>query len=320
MGRILVTGGAGFIGSHLVDELIKRGTDPNRIVVIDNFSTGLLANVHPEVKVLDAPLNGIIIDNFVKVLQIDEIDEVYHIAAIARVQPSYKDPNRWIRNNVDSTANLLEVCRLAGIKKIINASSSTVSYMNNGSIGGSRSLTKKANSPYSVSKYLGEEICKLYRDSYDMNIVSLRYFSVYGEKMDLSEENSTVIPRIFRSIIRNEPFYLYGSGDHRRDFTHIDDIVDGTIRAMEKLEHLHCDFYELGSTDSIRIKDLLKVLPDLQIENVKAVEEIPVTISDSSSAHYAFGYKKTKDVREWLKYQVNENMDYWKERLKLYEN
>lgn len=315
MGRILVTGGAGFIGSHLVSELIKRGVSPHDITIIDNFSTGIRQNInHLSIEILGYDLAAVDSKTLSNILSGRNISRVYHIAALARVQPSHENPEKWISNNVKSTTTLLEACRLAGIRDIINASSSTVSYMRPGI-----SFPKRSTSPYSMSKFLGEELCKMYRDLYGMNIVTLRYFSVYGENMDMSAQNSTVISRILLSIINNKPFRLYGTGRHRRDFTHVSDIVDGTIRAMLMVDRLQ-SCYELGSTNAISIKDLLATCPDLQIMQMASVDEIPNTVSNSGPAHYAFGYKKTYDVLEWLKHQVSENMDYWKIRASYYEN
>lgn len=308
MSRILVTGGAGFIGSHLVDELIKRGEDPSNIVVIDDFSTGV--NVPPD----ETGLCKTRIDEFYppelcRFLSNYGIDRVYHLASLARVQPSYLNPHKWISRNINSTTNLLEACRLAGINKIVYASSSTVSYLNE----------KNGKSPYSVSKSLSEQICRMYQELYGMNVVSLRYFSVYGEKMDMSESNSTVLSRILRSMILDVPFKLYGSGETRRDFTYVGDIINGTLSAMEKIGTYQSDVFELGCTKPIYIKDILKLVPDLCVEHLPAVKEIPITMSYSSDAHYSIGYEYRTDVLAWFEEQLY-NLDYWKQRMKLYEN
>lgn len=312
--RILVTGGAGFIGSHLVDELIQRGTDPEDIVVIDDLSTGKIENLNETVQSRRVKLYRVNLCHYTvlelyKLLLDTEVSQVYHLAAKARVQPSYAAPNDYILDNVIGTQKLLEACRLAGIKKIVFASSSTVSYLNE----------KNGKSPYSVSKALAEQLCRMYQELYQMNIVSLRYFSVYGEKMDMSRSNSTVLSRILRSLILKDPFTLYGDGRNSRDFTYVGDIVSGTISTMEKIESLKDTVLELGCTKPVAINSILKLLPDLWIDKQPAVTEIPITMSNSTHAHYSIGYEYRTDVLDWFKEQVN-NLDYWKQRLELYEN
>jgi nucleoside-diphosphate-sugar epimerase len=236
--------------------------------------------------------------------------QVYHLAARARVQPSYTAPNDYILDNVIGTQKLLEACRLAGIKKIVFASSSTVSYLNN----------TNGNSPYAVSKSMCEDLCKMYKDHYGINTVSLRYFSVYGEKMDLSLKNSTVLGRILRCMVKvDEPFQLYGTGNNSRDFTYVGDIVNGTISAMENIENLKYSYYEMGCTLPISIKTILASVPYLVVEKVPKVAEIPITMSTCASANRDFGFVYRTHVKDWFKEQVN-NLDYWKQRLELYEN
>lgn len=319
--RILVTGGAGFIGSHLVDELIKRGSDPGDIIVIDDLSTGKIENVNPDVKVKAVNLCHYSTWELQGLLQKEHIQEVYHLAARARVQPSYLSPHDYILDNVIGTQKLLEACRLAGIKKIVFASSSTVSYGNylNRDRGEYTGRTIFKDSPYSLSKHMGEELCHMYKNLYDMKIVVLRYFSVYGEKMDLSESNSTVLSRILKTACTDSTFFLYGSGNQSRDFTHVCDIVNGTISAMENSLRLEFDYYELGSTNSVKLNVILKLFPGLRIEKIPAKKEIMHTNANSADAHYGFGYSKSVDVIEWMKDQSN-NLDYWKQRLELYEN
>jgi UDP-glucose 4-epimerase len=310
MSKILVTGGAGFIGSHLVDELIKRGTDPGDIFVIDNLSTGKLENLQKEVPFRRIDLCHFTLVELFSFLQNSGITEVYHLAARARVQPSFKTPHEYIFDNVIGTQKLLEACRLAGVKKFVFASSSTVSYLNR----------PDGNSPYAVSKSTCEDLCKMYKDHYGIHTVSLRYFSVYGERMDLSLQNSTVLARILRCMIKPyEPFQLYGTGKNSRDFTYVDDIVTGTIGAMENIEKLRMYSYELGCTLPISIKELLKSVPDLVVEMVPKVREIPITMSSSGDANRDFGYGYRTYVKDWFKEQL-QNLDYWKERLELYEN
>jgi nucleoside-diphosphate-sugar epimerase len=137
--------------------------------------------------------------------------------------------------------------------------------------------------------------------------------------MDLSESNSTLFARIFKSLILDVPFKLYGDGTHARDFTHVDDIVSGTILAMEHIEKCKRNHYELGTSKSYSIRDILKMVPQLKIDHLPSVSEVSITRANTANAELEFNYTPERNIELWLVNQLN-NLDYWKSRLLLYEN
>lgn len=302
--RVAVTGNAGFIGSHLVDELLRRNYE---VVGIDNLSTGIRENIDPRIKFYECDL-ATDKDSIIDILSEEKIKQVYHIAARARVQPSYLNPSEYIFNNVQSTQNLLQGCVLTGIKNVVYASSSTVSYLD----------TKNGMSPYAISKKMSEDLCTMYSNTYGIRIPILRYYSVYGERMDMSIRNSTAIARIIHAAISNTPFKLFGSGYHRRDHTYVGDIVNGTINAMINNSKAFCPHYELGTGRSISLKEILSDL-NVIIENDDVVLEISETIAYTYLASRDFEYVTTTNVKDWLNAQLM-NSDYWLQRRALYEN
>jgi len=231
MKKILVTGGVGFIGSNLIKELQKLDY---QIVSLDNYSTGSKKN----------QINGVMyinddITNIDKVF--NDFDLCFHLAAQSRVQPSFDDPEESLRVNVIGTSKVLEWGKKNNTK-IIYAGSSSKHH-------------KPSDSPYAMYKFLGEEICKLYRSSFNINVEIARFYNVYGPGENADEKYGNVIGIWQAKIIKGEPLPIVGDGEQKRDFVHVFDIVDGLIKIAFSNLH-HDDAWELGTGINYSINTL----------------------------------------------------------------
>jgi UDP-glucose 4-epimerase len=284
--KILVTGGAGFIGTNLVKRLLKEGHIVN---VIDDFTTGSFDNkqncdyYHGDITNLEC------IDNDA----FSGIDLIFHLAAASRVQPSFKNPSKTFEINVAGTKNICEWARINKIKMVYAGSSSK--------------HHDPYKSPYAATKYMGEEVCKMYKETYGCDIEIARFYNVYGPYEPLDEENGNVIG-IWRSrIARGANIEIVGDGKQRRDFTHVDDIVDGLWR-IGMVNEKHRDAWELGTGVNYSVNELAKMFSDKfrcsrhyikeQLGNYRA------TLCESEDAMNILGWKP----QDRLLYYIN-NLD-----------
>jgi len=228
--KILVTGGAGFIGSHLVDKLIEKG---HKVVVIDNLSTGKKENLNPK-----ADFHNLDICDFEKIKPLFKgIDFVFHLAAIPRVPISVKDPVGTSKVNILGTINIFKAAIDAKVKRIVFFSSSSV-YGNQEKLPLKEDMEPRPISPYALQKLIGEQFAKLFTKLYGIPIISLRYFNVYGPRIDFNSDYSLVIGKFLRQKADSKPLTIFGDGEQTRGFCYIDDVVEATILAMgsEKLK------------------------------------------------------------------------------------
>jgi UDP-N-acetylglucosamine/UDP-N-acetyl-alpha-D-glucosaminouronate 4-epimerase len=226
--RCLVTGGAGFIGSHIVRRLVFDG---ERVRVVDNLSTGDIKRLETVFSSIEF-MKGDLADESITQRAVEGVDYVLHQAAMPSVQRSVADPVVTNRANVTATVNLLEACRKVGVRRFVYAASSSA-------YGDTEVLPKKeimpANplSPYALQKFVGERYCKLYYDLYGLETVSLRYFNVFGPGQDPGSEYSAVIPKFITSLLANQPLTIHGDGEQSRDFTFIDNVVEANLLAVK---------------------------------------------------------------------------------------
>src|SRR5918995_2824610 len=225
--RFLVTGGAGFIGSHIVRRLVREGAE---VRVVDDLSTGLLARLEGlrhSIQYVQANLA----DDQITAELVAGVDYVLHQAAVPSVQRSVTDPLGTNRANVTATLNLLESCRKAGVRRFVYAASSSA-YGDTEVLPKIEEMPPNPLSPYALQKLVGERYCKLYYDLYGLETVSLRYFNVFGPSQDPHSEYSAVIPKFITRLLANEPITVYGDGEQSRDFTYIDNVVDANLLAL----------------------------------------------------------------------------------------
>src|SRR3989338_5758105 len=221
--RAIVTGGAGFIGSHLVDELIRRGY---RVTVVDNLSTGKRANLNPKARFRKADVTryGDIAPAF------QGADVVFHTAALARIQPSIKDPRSTFQVNVEGTFNVLMAARAARVKRIVYSASSSA-YGDQKTLPLREDMATRPKNMYALSKFMGEEMCRMFSDLYGLETVCLRYFNVYGPRQTNDGPYATVIGIFFKQMVEGNPLTMVGDGKARRDYTYVGDVVRANILA-----------------------------------------------------------------------------------------
>jgi len=232
MRRILVTGGAGFIGTNLIKELKNQDYD---VVSIDNYSTGSKDNHIKGVNYIDIDIEDI------SIISESNFDYCFHLAAQSRVQPSFENPLECLRVNASGTMKVLEWIRYNHIKLVYAGSSSK--------------HHNPSDSPYATTKYLGEELCKLYKKSYNVDVEIARFYNVYGPGENIDEKFGNVIGIWSAKILKGESLPIIGDGSQKRDFIHVIDIVDGLIKiAFSDLKH--DDAWELGTGVNYSINQL----------------------------------------------------------------
>lgn len=232
MRRILVTGGAGFIGTNLIKELKNQDYD---VVSIDNYSTGSKTNHIKGVNYIDIDIEDI------SIISESNFDYCFHLAAQSRVQPSFENPQESLRVNASGTIKVLEWVRHNQIKLVYAGSSSK--------------HHNPSDSPYATTKYLGEELCKLYKKSYNVDVEIARFYNVYGPGENIDEKFGNVIGIWSAKILKGESLPIIGDGSQKRDFIHVIDIVDGLIKiAFSDLKH--DDAWELGTGVNYSINQL----------------------------------------------------------------
>tara|TARA_A100001011_G_scaffold163378_1_gene171969 strand:+ start:9591 stop:10451 length:861 start_codon:yes stop_codon:yes gene_type:complete len=232
MKKILVTGGAGFIGTNLIKQLKTNDYD---VVSIDNYSTGSKENHLKGVNYIDIDIEDIL------KIKIEDFDMCYHLAAQSRVQPSFNDPQESIRVNVSGTTRVMEWAKINNVKVIYAGSSSK--------------HHDPSDSPYAMTKFLGEEICKLYKKSFNVNVEIARFYNVYGPFEPLDEKFGNVIGIWRAKVNKNLPLPIVGDGNQKRDFTHVLDIVDGLFK-ISNAEIKHDDAWEIGTGINYSINQL----------------------------------------------------------------
>ena len=226
--RYLVTGGAGFIGSNIVDELVRRGHD---VTVLDDLSTGAEANLAGVRAKIDFRV-GSIADLATVQSACHKADYVIHLAARTSVPKSVLDPIETNRVNIDGTLNVLVAARDAKVRRVVYAASSSA-YGETPTLPKVETMAAEPISPYGITKYVGELYAQVFGRVYGLENASVRYFNVFGPRQDPSSQYSGVLSRFMLAAIRGEPLTMYGDGEQSRDFTYVDNVVDETLRACE---------------------------------------------------------------------------------------
>ncbi len=224
--KVVVTGGAGFIGSNLAEELLKK----HEVTVIDNLSTGRIENLHT---ILDkiSFIEGSITDLDLLKEAFSGVDCVFHLAAIPSVQRSVDNPIATNEANVEGTLKVLVAARDCLVRKVVYASSSSA-YGDTPTLPKREDMKPSPKSPYAISKLAGEYYCKVFSEVYGLKTASLRYFNVYGPRQDPKSEYAAVIPRFITRVLANSPPVIYGDGSQTRDFTFVKDVAKANILAM----------------------------------------------------------------------------------------
>ncbi len=305
MKKVVVTGGAGFIGSHLVENLVKCGYP---VIIIDDLSTGDKKNIEALLQrekvvflkgsVTDLPL-------LQKIFQ--QVSYVFHLAAISGVPQSVENPQASHQVNATGTLNVLLAARDNGIEKVIYASSSSI-YGETPTLPKNEDMSPHPQSPYAVTKLSGEYYCRAFNQVYGLPTVCLRYFNVYGPRQNPDSQYAAVIPRFIKRISEGNAPVIFGDGEQTRDFTFVLDVVTANVLAAESTT---AGTFNIGRGESVSINRLAGLICGLTGKNVKPVHEkmrsgdVMHSLADISRAR-AFGYEPKYSLEEGLKQTLKE--------------
>jgi UDP-glucose 4-epimerase len=291
--KILVTGGAGFIGSNLVDKLINEG---HKVFVIDNLSTGKKENLNKKAIFYKAD-----ICDLNKILPLfKRIDYVFHLAANPRVVFSVENPIESHKVNVNGTLNVLYASYKNKVKRLIFASSAAV-YGDIKKLPLKENMTPKPISPYGLHKLIGEYYCKLFSDLYNLETVCLRYFNVYGPRMDPNGPYALVIGKFLKLRKENKPLTIYGDGKQTRDFVYVDDVVKANILAMKSKKVGSGEVINICSGKNYSINYIAKLIGGKKIYLPARKGEIKHVLGDNSLAKKLLGWKPEISLEEGIK-------------------
>jgi UDP-glucose 4-epimerase len=288
MPKSLVTGGAGFIGSHLVDALLSLG---HEVIVIDNESSDSHywnpGAVNYTYDICDYSKTAPLYEN---------IDYVFHTAAFARIQKSIDNPIECNRVNVLGTATVLQCAKENNVKRVINSSTSSI--YGNSSVPNKEEQKENCLNPYSVSKFAAENLCSMYTSVWGLPTVSLRYFNVYGER----QPNNLLLGIFYSQYINNEPLTVSGDGSQRRDFTYVKDIVELNIKAAT--EDIDPSFYGQVFNAGSGVNYSVKEIAEMYSKNISYIpsrrNEVLETLADISKTAKVFNWVPNNNLRGWL--------------------
>jgi UDP-glucose 4-epimerase len=299
--RVLVTGGAGFIGSNLVRALLERG---DTVRVLDNFSTGNRANLDElvdDVEVVEGELRS-----YERVhASVRGVDVVFHQGALPSVPRSVHDPLTTTAVNVEGTLNVLLAARDEGVSRVVFASSSSV-YGNPRSLPCVESIAPDPISPYGVSKLAAERYCVSFSRVYALETIALRYFNVFGPRQDPTSQYAAVVPRFIAAVAAGRPIPVYGDGEQSRDFTYVTNVVEANLRAAEA-EGISGAVVNVAAGSSTRVNELADAVGDLLGRSV-GKEYLPIrpgdvrdSWADIDAARALLGYEPRVGLREGLR-------------------
>lgn len=290
--KLLVTGGAGFIGSHLVDKLIDLG---HIVTCIDDQSSTCNEEFYWNDKAYNVKAS---ISQY-KVLKncMKGVDYVFHLAAHSRIQPALLNPLECIDVNVLGTANVLQAARECGVKKVIYSSTSS-SYGLKNQPPLVETMPTDCLNPYSVSKVAGEELCRMYSELFGLDTITLRYFNVYGDRQPLKGAYAPVVGLFQEQKKSGESLTIVGDGKQRRDFTHVDDVVDANIKCMNDVSN---EIINIGTGVNYSVQELADIISDDQIYINERPGECRETLACNSKARSLLGWTPTVNIMDWLR-------------------
>ncbi len=302
--KYLVTGGAGFIGSHIVDDLLKKGKE---VIVVDNFSTGNrdnLSSVISDIELVEGDIRDIDLMNEL----CKKCDYVLHQAALRSVPRSVDDPVSTNDVNINGTLNLLIAAREGGVKKFVYASSSSA-------YGDTRKLPKEEIqrplpiSPYAVSKLTGEHYCRAFSHTFGLETVSLRYFNVFGPRQSPESKYAAVVPIFIKQAMENKPLTVHGDGKQSRDFTYVKNVVNANLLAAEA-ENISGEVFNIACNNRYSVLDVAREILENTGKEVPFEYQPPRsgdvrhTQADISKAEKLLGYRVEVDFKEGMKKTV----------------
>ncbi len=305
MSKVIVTGGAGFIGSNLADELVRWGY---QVIILDNLYTGKRSNIEPLLKDRKAEFVQGSITNLSLLRKLfSGVDYVFHQAAIPSVPRSIKNPKASHNVNITGTLNVLLAARDEGVKKVVYASSAAV-YGDSPTLPKVEDMTPNPLSPYAVTKLMGEYYCEVFHNIYGLNTICLRYFNVYGPRQDPNSQYAAVIPKFIDNLLAGKPPVIFGDGEQSRDFAFVGDVAEANILAAESQA---TGVFNIGSSIRVTINQLTQMI--IKLVGNSAVRpayveqrsgDILHSLADISRAR-SFGYHPKYSLEQGLKETVS---------------
>jgi UDP-glucose 4-epimerase len=293
--KALVTGGAGFIGSNLVDKLIEKNYE---VIVIDNEYSDAHDQFYWNNKAQNYKYD---IRDYKNTRPLyDGVDYVFHIAAESRIQPSIQNPINAISINSVGTCTVLQCSREANVKKVMYSSTSAAYGMNESP--NVETQSDDCLNPYSVSKVNGEKLCKMYTDLFGLKTLIFRYFNVYGERQPIRGQYAPVIGIFLRQHASGEPLTIIGDGNQRRDFIYVGDVVNANILAsiVDIDENLYGTVFNVGSGKNYSVNEIAKIISNDILNVPPRIGESKISLSNSEKLIKVLGWKPTVDVLNWI--------------------
>ena len=303
--KSIVTGGAGFIGSHLVDKLLDMG---HEVIVLDNFSTGRkenLSHVDGGIQLVECDLS--VKGDWIK--EFNGVDWVFHLASLADIVPSIQNPEGYFRSNVDATFYILEAARHANVKRFVYSASSSC-YGVPDQYPTPEESDIRPQYPYALAKRMGEELVEHWAQLYNLPAISLRFFNVYGTRSRTSGTYGAVFGVFLAQKLANKPYTIVGDGNQTRDFTYVTDIVSALIAAAKS--NLSNKIYNVGSDTTVSINKIVYLLGGDKVNIPKRPGEPDCTYADISKIKDDLGWMPSISIEEGVE-KILEDIDYWKE-------
>ena len=305
--RCLVTGGAGFIGSHLVERLLQDG---HHVKVLDNFSTGRIENLQHLKDHLHLQIQPCDISNYEETrTQFEGIDWVFHLAALADIVPSMQHPLEYHRANVDGTASVLESAREAGIKRFIYTASSSC-YGIPDVYPTPENAPIRPQYPYALTKYLGEQMALHWAQVYHLPVISLRLFNVYGPRSRTSGTYGAVFGVFLAQKLAGKPYTIVGDGTQTRDFTFVTDVVSAFVHAARS--DISGEVFNVGSGNTYSVNRLVELLGGEVVYVPKRPGEPDCTFADAEKIRSMLGWQPRVSFEQGVQTMLD-NIDYWRQ-------
>lgn len=303
--KVILTGGAGFIGSHVLDRLLAEG---HAVTVVDNYSTGRPENIRHatgQVTVIEADIDrsGAWIGAF------EDVDWVIHLAALADIVPSIQNPDGYFRANVDGTFNVLQAARAAGAKRFVYAASSSC-YGIPDACPTAEDAAMRPQYPYALTKLLGEQLAMHWAQVYELPAVSLRFFNVYGPRSRTSGTYGAMFGVFLAQKLAQQPYTIVGDGTQTRDFTYVTDIADAVCTAVAS--QVSGEIMNVGSGSTVSVNQVVELLGGEVTYVPKRPGEPDQTFADISKVQRLLGWSPKVGIEKGVGHLL-ENIDYWRE-------
>ena len=289
--KSIVTGGAGFIGSHLVDKLVDLG---HEVIVIDDYSSSGIAGFNKSVT-----YHGICINNPYVATLFQNVDYVFHLAAESRIQPALQNPELTVKTNVLGTCKILKYALDYGVRRVMYSSTSSAYGLIN-TIPLKEDMKKDCLNPYSITKVAGEDFCNMYNNLYGLETVTFRYFNVYGEGQPTQGQYAPVVGLFQRQSAAGEAMTIVGDGEQTRDYVHVSDVVEANIAAMNATKDACGEIFNIGTGVNHSVNDIARMIGGEVKHIPNRIGEARDTKADISKAKRILNWEPKVKLEDWL--------------------